>query len=215
MTRTNRGTTQANYDKLSRWYDWLAGSGEERAQQAALALLNAQPGERVLEIGFGAGRTLLALAQAVQLGGIVVSVDLSGRMCDIALDKLKQAALKNSHPCQGDVVNLPFRGHSFDAMLMSITLELFTPQETPIVLQMCRRMLRENGRLCITAMSNQGKQGLMMHVYQWANHQFPFIVDCRPIDLHQLLREANFTILKTHHLSMWGLPVIIVLAQPS
>ena len=214
MTVTNRDKTRANYDMLSRWYDWLAGSGEEKAQQVALALLNGQPGERVLEIGFGTGRTLRALAQSVYPGGTLFGVDLSGGMCRVAQRKIRQTKLENICLCQADAANLPFRAHSFDALLISFTLELFTLEEIPLVLQLCREILQANGRLCITAMSDQGQKGLMMRWYQWANRQFPDVIDCRPIDIYQLLQEADFAILQTSHLSMWGLPIALVLAQP-
>ena len=56
---------------------------------------------------------------------------------------------------------------------MSFTLELFGPQEIPVVLSECWRVLRERGRICVVAMSRLGKRNLMTRLYGWANQWFP------------------------------------------
>jgi len=50
----------------------------------ALEGFNAQPGERVLDIGCGCGQTTLALAQRVGPGGAVVGADISRPMLEVA-----------------------------------------------------------------------------------------------------------------------------------
>lgn len=54
------------------------------AADAALRLANVQPGERVLDIGCGAGVTSLMLADAVGPGGYVTGVDVSRPMLALA-----------------------------------------------------------------------------------------------------------------------------------
>ncbi|MGC9467592.1 MAG: methyltransferase domain-containing protein [Anaerolineae bacterium] len=65
------------YDKLSRWYDALAGAAESSLRELGLQQLDAQYGERVLEIGFGTGHALLTLARAVGKHGHVFGIDIS------------------------------------------------------------------------------------------------------------------------------------------
>jgi len=74
-----RSTAQARatYDRLAPWYDWVEAPFERRARAAGLRLLDARPGERILEIGVGSGHTLAALtrimATALWIAGTYVT----------------------------------------------------------------------------------------------------------------------------------------------
>ena len=61
----SKQVAKRSYDRLSRWYDMLAASSEWRYTQVGLQMLAAKQGEHVLEIGFGTGNALLALAKDV------------------------------------------------------------------------------------------------------------------------------------------------------
>jgi SAM-dependent methyltransferase len=60
----------------------ITGFGEE-----ALAAAAAQPGEDVIDIGCGTGSTTLALGSAVGAGGLVLGLDLSEPLIDVARRK--------------------------------------------------------------------------------------------------------------------------------
>jgi demethylmenaquinone methyltransferase/2-methoxy-6-polyprenyl-1,4-benzoquinol methylase len=64
-------------------------------------------------------------------------------------------------------------------------------------------------------MSNQGKRGVMMRMYLWAHVKFPHFVDCRPIFARQVIESSGFDIAEVRKLSMWGLPIEIVLGRTS
>jgi len=82
---------KASYDKMSKWYDILPGRFETKYRDAGLQKLSAKEGEIVIEIGFGTGHCILALAQSVGNSGKVYGVDISEGMCNIARLRVKGA----------------------------------------------------------------------------------------------------------------------------
>jgi demethylmenaquinone methyltransferase/2-methoxy-6-polyprenyl-1,4-benzoquinol methylase len=199
-----------SYDRLSRWYDVLAGSSERRYRELGLQLLQAQPAEQVLEIGFGTGHAILALCRAVGATGRVAGIDLSPAMAAITQQRLQQVGL-NADLRVGDAVNLPFESQSFDAVFMSFTLELFDTPEIPLVLGQCRRVLRPAGRLGLVTLVK--RPGLAVRIYEWFHRVWPAAVDCRPILAQADLRQAGFVVQDCIALAMWGLPVEVLLAR--
>ena len=205
---------RAAYDRMSQWYDVLAGSSERKFVQMGLEKLAAAEGEVVLEIGFGTGHALVALAQAVGELGKVCGIDISEGMHAQAQKTVEKAGVAERVELRiGDAAQLPFEDDFFDAILMSFTLELFDTPEIPVVLAQCWRVLRGGGRLAVVAMSKQGDGGSMLRLYEWAHKRIPKYVDCRPIYTQHSLEEAGFQVVEASVESMWGLPVEIVVAK--
>jgi len=216
MARVTRSRQQAraSYDQLSRWYDLMAGRSERRFLEMGLQRLAVREGESVLEVGFGTGHGLLALAQAVGSPGRVYGIDLSPAMLDIARSRIARAALGNRvHLCLGDAIHLPFPGRSMDAVMMSFTLELFDTPEIPVLLQECWRVLRPAGRIAVVAMSKRGGAGWMLKLYEWAHQRWPTYLDCRPIYAQEALQGAGFALAEFALSELYGLPVEVVLAH--
>jgi ubiquinone/menaquinone biosynthesis C-methylase UbiE len=213
VTRSKK-EARASYNRLSQWYDILAGHYEKKYRDTALQELGVEEGEVVLEIGFGTGHCILILAQSVGNPGMVYGIDLSDGMVDITRVKVREAGLSDRAMLMlGDAVRLPFESNCFDAVFTSFTLELFDTPEIPVVLQECRRVLRSDGRFGVVAMSKKGKDSLMMRLYEWLHNNFPSYVDCRPIFVEKALEDAGFEIFKAKEVSMWGLSGEIVIAN--
>lgn len=209
-----RSKRKAHYDALSRWYDLLAGASEKRCREAGLRRLAVREGERILEVGFGTGECLLALARAVGRSGRVYGIDLSEGMCRVARRKVEKAGLSERvEIVRGDAASLPLGAGSFDAVFLSFTLELFDAREIRAVLGECRRVLRGGGRIGVVALSSGRKAGLMARIYAWAHRSFPDYIDCRPIVARQTLEAVGFETLGVDETSMWGLPVDVVVAK--
>jgi demethylmenaquinone methyltransferase/2-methoxy-6-polyprenyl-1,4-benzoquinol methylase len=216
MSRVTRSKEEAKntYDKMSRWYDVLAGRFEKPFRKIGLEKLDAREGEAVLEIGFGTGHCILALAHSVGDTGRVYGIDISEGMLEITLARVRKAGLSKRVELRcGDAARLPFEANSADGVFMSFTLELFDTPEIPAVLHECRRVLRSGGRLCAVAMSKKEKPGAMARIYEGLHRRFPRYMDCRPIYLQRALKEAGFEPLDAREMSMWRLPVEIVLAK--
>ena len=213
--RVKRSKEEAknSYNKMSKWYDLLAGYSEKRFQDVGLQRLNIQEGEKVLEIGFGTGHCILSLARSVGDTGKTYGLDLSEGMLKITTSRIEKAGLSEKVDLQcGDALNLPYPKFYFDAVFMSFTLELFDTPEIPIVLEQCNRVLKKGGRICVVAMSKKEKQGSTVKLYEWMHESFPNYIDYRPIFVRQSLESAHFKIINAIMISFWGLDVEVVLA---
>ncbi len=204
----SREEAKQSYDRMARWYDLFAGS-EKKFTQIGLQKLNVQPGEHVLEIGFGTGQALIELAQA---GAESVSgVDLSEGMLQVAQERVRAADLGERIDLRlGDATQLPFKDGTFDAVFISFTLELFDTPEIPVVLGECRRVLRTGGRLGVVSLAK--RETLACRVYEWGHAKMPAMLDCRPIFVRQSVEQAGFMIKEAVEVKMWGLPVEVVVA---
>lgn len=207
-----KAQTRAFYDRISRVYDLLADRSEAPIRRAALQLLEARAGEKLLEIGCGTGRSLVELAKAVGPTGRVFGLDLSARMLEQARANLAKAGLlERVRLRRGDAAQMPYPEASMDGVFMSFTLELFDTPEIPRVLRECRRVLRTGGRLVVVGMSKDGGTDPLVGVFEWAHKHFPNFVDCRPIFVREALEAAGFAIAKVLQKHMW-IPVEIVRA---
>ena len=210
-------TTQLFYDRISHAYDLIADSGEHQARERGLELLDVQPGESVLEVGYGTGHSLVQLAESVGASGRVTGIDISPGMRDVARKRLEEAAVDGLVKLLvGSVPPLPFEDNSFDAITMSFTLELFPLETIREVLGECRRVLKSGGRLAVVSMATvrEGEsESLLERTYVWMHIHFPHIVDCRPIPLEMLVSEAGFRIDKQERFDLFTMPVAIVVAS--
>jgi ubiquinone/menaquinone biosynthesis C-methylase UbiE len=115
----------------------------------AVGLLDVQPGERVLELGFGPGVAIGELARRAT-DGLVVGVDHSELM-------VRQASRRNAAAVRtglvdlqlGSIDELPEFDTAFDALLAVNALQF---SDDPVaVLQTLRRVLRPGGRIAIAS----------------------------------------------------------------
>jgi demethylmenaquinone methyltransferase/2-methoxy-6-polyprenyl-1,4-benzoquinol methylase len=179
-----------------------------------LDLLATLPGEHVLDIGPGTGLSLASLEGAAGPTGSVQAIDLSPGMLAVARARLEKAGgLANVSLACGDALRLPYKTNTFDAVFSSFNLELFDTPEIPQVLEECRRVLHPGGRMCVVALSKVGKSQLMIKLYEWSHERFPAFIDCRPIYVQATLEQASYHTQVVKYMSMWGLPVEIVLAH--
>ncbi|TFK19992.1 cyclopropane-fatty-acyl-phospholipid synthase [Coprinopsis marcescibilis] len=115
-----------------------------------LNLLDAQPGERILDLGCGSGEVSLTIEKIVQqrAGGVVVGVDASESM----ILKAKENGLRQAFVCDVQDLKLPHEIYnivgSFDAVFSNATLH-WCKQDPLGVLNGARAVLRPGGRLVV------------------------------------------------------------------
>jgi len=134
--------------RAAAWVMAHRSSNRERSLWA-VGLLDVQPGERVLELGFGPGLAIGELARRVG-GGLVAGVDHSELM-------VRQASRRNAAAVGagqvdlrlGSLEALPDFGGAFDAILAVNALHF---SGNPVaVLRRLRRVLRPGGRIAIAS----------------------------------------------------------------
>lgn len=210
----SKQVTKAVYDRLSKWYDTIAGSYSSKFREKGLQKLNARKGETVLEIGFGTGHCIKALAESVGDAGKVYGFDISEGMRDVTQSRIAKACLAGRVELRlGDAVRLPFEDNLFDAIFSSFTLEMFEAGEIPIVLNQCWRVLKTGGRLGVVSLSKRvGKNNWMPRLYQLSYKRYPDLAGC-PYFVRKNVEETGFQILNEETVSLMGLPVEIVVGQ--
>jgi len=209
----SRAETKALYDKISKVYDLLSEHTEGPVREAGLRMLAPQPGETVLEIGFGTGHALVWLARAVGPSGKVHGIDLSDGMRAVAGDLLRQEGVADRVQVRaGDATDLPYPAGGIDAVFMSFTLELFDTLEIPNVLAQCKRVLKTGGRIVVVGMSKEGEHGLVYEACEWTHQHYPNFVDCRPILVSQVVAAAGFRVTEKQNVQIW-VPMEIVRAE--
>lgn len=207
--------TKAYYNKIARVYDLLAERSEQSMREKGLQKLAAQPGERILEIGFGTGHILVELARAVGPEGKVFGVDLSEEMVRLTSELLQREGLSDrAELFCGDAAQLPYEENSLDGIFTSFTLELFDTPELATVLAEWKRVLRPAGRLVVVALSKKGKQGLVMKAFEWTHKHFPNLMDCRPIYVQSAIEAAGFHVKETDLEHMWVAVEIVLAVKP-
>jgi ubiquinone/menaquinone biosynthesis C-methylase UbiE len=207
-----KAAISAYYDKIAKVYDLLSEEAEKPMREAGIRKLAAQPGERILEVGFGTGHCLVEIAKAVGPSGRVLGIDISYQMLAHAQELLtKEGMADRAELTWDDAEELPFESSGLDGIFFSFTLELFDTPELPEVLAECKRVLRPGGRIVVVAVSREGKQEAILNIFQCAHLHFPNLMNCRPIYVRRALEAAGFTIKEADVKSMW-VPVEIVLA---
>jgi SAM-dependent methyltransferase len=128
----------------------LTGPGTADEHRLALSMLSIDPGDRVLDVACGPGNFTRDFA-AVAGEGLVVGIDASGPMLDVAVRETDSA---NVAYLRGDACALPFRDGSFDAICCFAALYLI--EEPMRALAEIVRVLAPGGRLALLTSCNRG-----------------------------------------------------------
>jgi 16S rRNA (cytosine967-C5)-methyltransferase len=91
---------------------------QDEASQLVARLVQARPGDRVLDACASPGGKTTAIAGAMGDRGLVVSTDVRGRRVDLLARTVHQSGASCVRIIQADATALPFRGAPFDWVLL-------------------------------------------------------------------------------------------------
>ena len=132
--------------------EWLEGLPESSIESFAgtgnpFSLGELRPGERVVDVGCGAGIDSLIAAKKVGPDGRVIGVDMTQSMLEKARQGAKEAGLKNVEFREGYAEELPIVDGWADVVISNGVLNLMPDKSA--ALEEMSRVLKPNGRLQI------------------------------------------------------------------
>jgi arsenite methyltransferase len=132
--------------------EWLEGLPEGSIASFAgtgnpICLGHLRPGERVVDVGSGAGIDSLIAAQMVGLSGEVIGVDMTLAMLERARKSASEAGLDNVEFREGIAESLPVPDSWADVVISNGVLNLLPDKLA--ALQEMARVLKSGGRLQI------------------------------------------------------------------
>jgi ubiquinone/menaquinone biosynthesis C-methylase UbiE len=108
-----------------RLFKGVLGPGMADERRIARLLMALSPGDGVLDVACGTGNFTRDFAPAVGPEGLVVGFDASETMLRRAVGETRGSGLDQIAYVRGDVTDMPFREHSFDAVCCFAALNLF------------------------------------------------------------------------------------------
>ena len=111
------------------------------------------PGERVLDLGSGAGTDSLVAAQMVGAGGRVTGIDMTAAMLVKARDAATAMGVSNVEFVEGEAEALPFPDASFDVVISNGVIDL-VPDKDAVFAELYR-VLVPGGRMQIADVTIQ------------------------------------------------------------
>ncbi len=175
----------------------------------------ANPGERVLDIGCGTGSlTLLCAAR----GGEVTGIDISLQMLDIARTKVAVAGLEERvELMEMSAVDLDdeFSAQTFDVVVSSLVFSELSDDERRFTLRECHRLLRDGGRLVVAdeVVPRSWPLRLLSRVLRFPLVALTYILTQTTTqavpDLEGTIADAGFAVRSAEHSLLGGLEVIV------
>jgi arsenite methyltransferase len=113
-----------------------------------LARAELREGERVLDLGSGAGPDVIRAARQVGPDGIVWGLDMTDEMLALARRNAAQAGTRNAHFLRGEIEEVPLPAGSVDVAISNCVINLST--DKPAVFRELARVVAPGGRVSIS-----------------------------------------------------------------
>lgn len=195
------------WDRVAARYDLQLGR-ERAALDAAIALAEPRPEDRLLDLGTGTGGLLRRLADGPSAPREAIGIDASRTMLGQAPSLPDGWRL-----VQGDAARLPFPAESFDVVTAAYLLHVVAPAERAAILVEARRVLRPDGRLVCVTVSPPRPRLVGCLVSAALSDPPAGLVGLRPLDPRPDLEATGFEARRGRR-ARDGYPSLVVLARP-
>lgn len=179
---------------LARYYDLIVGvlslGRERKFRQAALDLVNIQPGMKILDVGCGTGSLTIAAKDNLGVDGEVIGIDPSSNMVDVARQKAVKAGVEVDFQV-GVIENLDFEDQKFDLVLSSMMMHHLPDSLKVAGLKEVYRVLKTGGTLLIVDL-DPGAFSLASLVHGHSSRLSTELEHARPIMENQGFEPVEF-----------------------
>ena len=138
----------ATYAAAADTYDDPANAFWARFGRRTVERLALSPGGRVLDVCCGSGASAIPAAEAVDVNGTVLGVDLCDNLLDLAREKATRLGLRHTEFRTGDLLDLQLPPGSFDAVVC--VFGIFFVPDMPAAVRALWSVVRPGGQLAIT-----------------------------------------------------------------
>jgi len=135
----------AVYDAAAATYNRVGPSFFLHFGKRLASCIGIMPGSKVLDVATGTGAVLVPAAELVGDEGRSVGIDISPLMIGRARTEIQKFGLRNTDVLVADAERLPFPQLSFDHVLCSFAIFLFS--DLSGLISECHRVLRSSGRI--------------------------------------------------------------------
>lgn len=153
MSEAVRGMFGGIAPKYDRANAVLSLGQHQRWRRRLVKLSGALPGDEVLDVATGTGDLALLFRERVGRAGLVVGIDFSRPMIDIAASKAKAKGLSVEFR-EADALKLPFGDDEFD--VASIAFGIRNVDDPARALREMARVLRPGGRIAVLEFGQPG-----------------------------------------------------------
>ena len=144
-------TDWKRYDRVADVYERVRAPLTAAVAADLVALAQAGPGERILDVGTGTGVAVDAANRVAGSEGIAVGVDIAPAMLDVARRARPGLLLAGAEANQ-----LPFRDATFDVVTANFVLQEFKRYDTALFDLL--RVLKPGGRLAASTWTSEEDQ---------------------------------------------------------
>lgn len=203
------------YDRLGSWQD--AQFYERAALLYLVAHSDFEHARAVFEWGCGTGRLAeLLLKKHLPQDASYAGIDISTTMVQIATERLANRSGRAKVQQADGTTRLSYAGGAFDRFIATYVLDLLSETAIAHLVGEARRLLRPNGKLCVTS-STEGITPISRVVGSIWKRLYAFnprlVGGCRPLRVSMLLDRTVWNVEHAHVVCSWGICSEVVVAS--
>jgi len=216
MRTLSHAEARAFYDRMGAKQDTQAFY-EDDATEDLVTHGSFEEARAVVEFGCGTGRFAKGLLeQHVPPAATYLGVDISPRMVELARRRLELFGERASVQQSDGEPRVDAPDGSCDRFVSNYVLDLLSDEDGASVVREASRLLPAGGLLCLVSLTFGFTRISRIVARVWSRlHAYrPSLVGgCRPIELLDLLPEAEWTIRHRRLLDPFGVPSEVVVAE--